>query len=215
MKLRPDIKGCQWLLQKTEGAVAVDWNVKNHHKVIDFYKELIQDNPKVSRNYLELMDNLLADNRTKEAREYLDMYKTLEGHLEFQVPIYEGRIALAEHDVNLGEAKFRELEERFPENSGAIFELANHYAEQCDYEKAIEYYEKSFALDMKNGNHPVFTDALEAMAIIRKIQGQYEESVKCYDRMLKQLEDEFGFTEGEPVREVLEEKQRLIDFVLK
>lgn len=215
MKLRPDIKGCQWLLQKTEGAVAVDWNVKNHHKVIDFYKELIKDNPKVSRNYLELMDNLLADNRTKEAREYLDIYKTLEGHLEFQVPIYEGRIALAEHDVNLGEAKFRELEERFPEDSGALFELANHYAEQCDYEKAIEYYEKSFAQDMKNGNHPVFTDALEAMAILRKIQGQYEESIKYYDRMLKHLETEFGFTEGEPVREVLVEKQRLMEYILK
>lgn len=213
MRLRPDIKGCQWLLQKTEGAVAVDWNVKNHHKVISFYKELVQDNPKISRNYLELMDNLLADNRTKEAREYLEIYKTLDDHMEFQVPVYEARIALAEHDVALADEKIKELEERFPEHWGATFELANHYAEQCNYEKAIAYYEKSFAIDMKQGNHPVFVDALEAIAIIYEIQGKYEDAIKVYDKELKHLETEFGFTEGEPVREVIEKKQRVMELL--
>lgn len=214
MKLRPDMKDCQWLLQKTEGAVAVDWNVKNHHKVISFYKELIKDNPMVARNYLEVMDNLIADNRTKEAKEYLEIYKNLEDHMAFQVPIYEGRIAFAEHQVELAEQKFKELEESFPESGSAMFEMGNYHAEQCHYDEAIRCYEKSFALDKADENVLTFTDALQCMAIIYEIQEKYDEAVKCYDRKLKHLEEEFGFTEGEPVREVLVEKQRIMEMLI-
>jgi len=208
-------KGCQWLFQKAAGATACDWNVRNHHKIITFYKELVEKHPTVSRNYLELMDNLLADNRTKEAREYLKQYASLEEHKEFQIPIYEGRIALAEHNVELAEQKFRELEERFPDDFATLFELANYYADKCDYDKAIFYYEKSFEMDKANGVKPLFTDALWGEAIIYEIQEKYEEAIKCYDRILQVLDEEFGFTEGEPVREVTEERQRLIELARK
>lgn len=211
MQLRPDIKDCQWLLQKAAGAVACDWNIRNHHRVISFYKELIAKNPTVPRNYLYLLDNLITDNRTKEASEYLKVYAGLEGHMEFQVPIYEGRIALAEHNVKLAEEKFKELEERFSDDSATPFELANFYADRCEYEKAIYYYEKSFAMDKEQGKKPLYTDALQGMAVIYEIQEKYEEAINCCDRILKVLDEEFGFTEGEPVREVMEEKQRLME----
>ena len=214
MQLRPDIKNCQWLLERAQGAATVDWNIRNHHKVIRFYKELIKENPTVPRNYLELMDNLLEDNRTKEAKEYLEQYRTLDNHMEFQVPIYEGRIALKEHNPALAEAKFKELEERFPKSGDAMFEMANYYADCCEYEKAVMYYEKSFVLDKENGNKPVYTDALHGIAIISEIQGNYENAIKAYDQILELLESEFGFTEGEPVREALEEKNRLMNLLL-
>lgn len=215
LQLRPDIKNCQWLLEKTDGAATVDWNIRNHHKVITFYKELVNDNPKIGRNYLDLMDNLLADHRTEEAKEYLATYRTLEDHKEFQVPIYEGRIALVEHNVALAEEKFKELETHFPNDGDAMFEMANYHADQCHYDEAIAYYEKSFALDKANGKKPLYTDPLHGMAIIYEIQGKYQEAVKCYDRALEVLDTEFGFTEGEPVREFMEEKQRLMEMLLK
>ena len=37
--LAPEIKDCQWLLQKAEGASVWDWNLYNHSKIIDFYRE--------------------------------------------------------------------------------------------------------------------------------------------------------------------------------
>ena len=215
MQLRPDIKNCQWLLERAQGAATVDWNIRNHHKVILFYKELIKENPTVPRNYLELMDNLLADNRTVEAKAYLEKYRQLENHKEFQVPIYEGRIAWKEHNPALAEQKVKELEERFPRSGDAMFEIANYYADCCEYDKAIMYYEKSFTLDKENGCKPLYIDPLQGMAIIYEIQEEYEKAIKTYDRVLEVLEKEFGFTEGEPVREVLEEKQRLMDIIIK
>ncbi|MBR2403814.1 MAG: helix-turn-helix domain-containing protein [Lachnospiraceae bacterium] len=213
LKLCPEQKNCGWILQKTEGAAICDWNARNHHRIISFYKELIKENPTVVRNYLDLMDNLLADNRTKEAAEYLEQYKKLENHAKMQVPIYEGRIALAEHNVELAEQKFKELEMNFAKDGGAMFELAGHYAEQCDYEKALHFYEISFALDKENGKKPLYTDALWGMAVIYEIQEKYEEALKCYDRVLKVLDEEFGFAEGAPVDEVNTEKQRVMELM--
>lgn len=205
MQLKPEVKDCQWLLMKSKGAVAWDWNVSNHHRVIAFYKELVAANPKVPMNYLYLMDNLLEDNRTEEVKEYLEIYRTLEGHKEFHVGVYEAYIALAEHKVDVAEEKLRELEERFPENGGVLFELASYHAKQCHYEQALHYFEKSFEIDKK----PRYTDALEGMALIYEIQGKYKEAIQCCDRMLKVLDEEWDFKEGEPVRVVMEEKQRL------
>ena len=208
---RPEQKDGQWLLNKAEGSAVCDWNKRNRHKTIRFYKELIAKWPQAHRNYLELMDNLLADNRTNEAAEYLEAYKKVEGHMEMQIPVYEGRIALAQHNTDLAAEKFKELEERFPTDGHAMFELANYHAEQCHYEEAIMYFEKSFALDKR----PRYVDALEGMATIYEIQGKYEEAINCCDRMLQTLEEEFAFTEGEPVRVVLVEKQRLQELLAK
>lgn len=215
LTMRSDIKDCQWLLQKAEGAVACDWNIRNHHKTITFYKDLIAANPTVARTYLYLLDNLIADHRTKEAAEYLKKYAQLEGHMEFQVLVYEGRIALAEHNVALADEKFAELERRFPDAATTAFELANYYADKCEYEKAIAYYEKSFELDKQEQKRPVYTDALWAIEMIYEIQEKYEEAVQICDRLLAHLEAEFSFTEGEPVREVSEAKQRLLNLMRK
>ena len=35
IRLAPDEKGCQWLLQKAEGHAAWDWNIANHTAAID------------------------------------------------------------------------------------------------------------------------------------------------------------------------------------
>lgn len=214
MELKPEVKDVQWLLQKAEGATSWDWNVSNHHTVILFYKDLVDKNPTAGINYLYLMDNLLADHRTNEVKAYLEKYKSLENYSEFHVLIYEAEIALAEYDMGLAKQKYEELEIKFAENGMAMFEMANFYARQCQYDKAVEYYEKSFAFENANKTRPVYTDALEGIAIIYEIQERYEDAVKTYDRILKLLEVEWGFTEGEAVREVMEKKQRLMEKIL-
>lgn len=214
MQIRPDIKDCYWILQKAEGAAICDWNSKQHNKTISFYKELIKNNPEVAWNYLRLLDNLLADNRIKEAKEYLTKYTALDGHVERQVIIYQGRILLAEHQADLAEQKFMELK-KFEKDGNAMFALADYYASQCEYDKAAQYYDISFELDKENGVKPLYTDALEGMAMIYEIQGKYEEAIKCYDRIIKVLAEAFGYTEGAPVDEVNVEKQRVMDLMRK
>ena len=85
----------------------------------------------------------------------------------------------------------------------------------CDWNskqhnRTIYYYDLSFVLDEENGAKPLYTDALEAMAMIYEIQENYAEAIKCYDRILKVLADAFGYTEGAPVDEVNEEKHRVM-----
>lgn len=211
LQLYPGQDDTRWLLQKSMGAYIWDWNARNHHKVIDIFKELADTHPEIGRNYLYLIDNLIADHRTKEAVDYLERYRKLPDHKTVLVCIYEGKIALTEHHTELAEEKFRQLEERFPDCFDALFELAGVYAENCQYEKALKYYEKALAVQEK----PRYTDSLEGMAAIYEIQEKYEEAISCYDRILTLLKEDFHFTEGEPVRIAMEEKQRLTDRLMQ
>lgn len=213
IQIRPDIKDAQWLLQKAEGAATCDWNCRHHHKLITFYKEIVDGHPELARNYYDLLDNLLADNRTKEASEYLNKYAKLPDARELQVLCYEIRILFKEHKVEEAKAKMAYMEEHLPEDGGALFELAGFYADMSEYEKAIEYYSKSFELEVAQQKKPLYTDALWGMAICYEILGMYKEAVDIYDRLLKVIAEEWNFTEGEPVREVMEEKMRVMKLV--
>ena len=209
MREKPEVKECQWLLAKSEGAVVADWNFANHLKTIRFFKEQVERHPEIARNYLFLMDNLLGDNRTEETKKYLNIYRTLEGHKDYLVPYYEALIANAEHEVLIAEQKIDEIKEQYPENEEAMFAVADYYAHQCRYEEAIWYYEKCYELDEK----PRYYDPLHGIALIYEIQGKYEKAVKVYDRILQNLKEEWKFIEGEPVNIILREKQRLMEMM--
>ena len=43
VRMSPNEKGSQWILQKAEGHAAWDWNISNHTKAIEFYKELLAE----------------------------------------------------------------------------------------------------------------------------------------------------------------------------
>lgn len=205
MQKKPDVKDAQWLLQMSEGAAVTDWNARQHNKTILFYKEQVENFPDVSRNYLELMDNLLMDYRTKEAREILERYQKVEGHQERQVLVYEARIAVREGNFALADQWIKILLERFPEDSGALFEAAGFYADRCDYDKALELFEKSYTLSAK----PRYSDELLAESIIYEIRGEYGKAIEALKRVLENLGNEWGFTEGAPVISVTEEIRRL------
>ena len=206
MRLAPNEKDCQWLLQKAENAYIVDWNIRNHSKVIDFYKELISENKDAARTYLYLIDNLLADGRTIEAKEYLQQYAKLSQHNPIQVDVITARIALAEHKLEEAEQLFQKLEEKYPEDDHALFDMANFYAETCQYDKAYEYYERSFSLDER-----YYTDAYQGMATIRELQGRYEEAIELWERILEVLKEKHHYTEGAPIEWALAEKARLME----
>ncbi len=208
--LNPDIKNCQWLLQKAEGAIAREWNVKNHSAIIDFYKGLVRDNPEELYNYLELMDNLLADNRIEETEEYLRLYNAQENSEEYRRLYYDCKIARFRNDQEVMKKTIKNLEEKHSDNGIAMFLVADLYAEILDYDKAIFYYGKSFELDKEQGKKPLYTDALESMALIYQIKGQYDEAIKCYDKVLAVLEECFGIREGETVDMIIAKKNYLL-----
>ena len=215
MKLAPEKKDCQWLLDKAEGAFVWDWNVGNHAKVIAFYQELIEADKKANPDkptYLPhfwLMDNLIADHRTEEAKKVLAEFSKLQKNRDFMVAIYEANIALSEFDEKKADGIIEEAFDSYSHDPGFLFEVAQYYAKKGVYDRAIELYEASYERDEK----PRFTDALQGIATIYEIQGKYQEAADTCDRLLENLRNEWNLTEEAAVKEVEREKARLLDKV--
>ena len=212
IRMAPEKKECQWLLQKAEGANGWDWNIANHTDVIDFYKAVIEGDtisPKTPLPYYEVMDNLIADHRTAEARRYLEEYQTLPAHKPFLVPVYEAYIALADYDVQKADGIMLDALKEFSSHSGFLFESAQYHARKCEYDKAIEYYEASWAADEEN--KPRYTDALDGIATIYTIIGEKGKALEAYDRMIACIKDEWGYKEDDAaVMEVERKKKKLL-----
>ena len=207
----PEKKDCQWLLQKAEGSVVWDWNMDNHHATIDFYKSVIENDhiePKTPLPYYYLIDNLLADHRTEEAADYLQQYSALPAHKPFMVPVYEAAIELAAYDEEKADDIMERALKEFGEDAGFLFETAQYYARKCQYQNAIQYYELSYAADAKN--KPRYTDALQGIAMIYEILGDYKNAADTQRRILDSLKNEWGFTEETVVAETEREIDRLM-----
>lgn len=210
--LRPEKKDCQWLLSKAEGAAVWDWNVANHTAVIEFYKQIIENSKDAALSPMpiyEVMDNLLADHRAKEAAEYLEIYKTLPTHKPVLVPVYEAAIALAEYDAEKADAIMESAEREFEKSGVFLFEKAQYHARKCEYEKAIDYYERSW--NAEEDNKPRFSDPHHGIAMIYEILGEYQKAAESYDKIITCIKEEWGYREGDAaVVEAEREKNRLL-----
>ena len=205
--LMPAKKECQWILQKAEGAVSWDWNIANHSRTIAFYKQVVDREPDTPLPYLFLLDNLIADHRTEEAREYLSRLARLPAHKPFMIPVYEAAIALAAFDQVQADAVMARALLDFPEESGLLFEAAQYYARKCDYDNAIRCYEASYSREERK---PRFTDALDAIAMIHEIRGDYLKAAETCKRVLHSLKNEWGFSEETIIQKTEQNIQRLL-----
>ena len=76
-----------------------------------------------------------------------------------------------------------------------------------DYEKAIAYYERSFANEPRR---PRFTDELMGIADIYEIMGDYRNASVTYGRIVDLLQNEWGMTEGTALIHAKSEQARLL-----
>lgn len=205
LQFKPQAKDCHDIFTYTDNAVIYDWNSGNRMKIIEFYFSLVKANPTIGRNYLYLMDNLIADMRLQEAKEVLGRYRLLDDKKEFQVVVYESSILRAEGKLEESEKTWLRLVNEFGNESGAIFSYADHLAKMGKYDECIDYYERSYEL----AAHPKYSDELEAIAHVYEIQGNYEEAIKTWDRVIKNINEEFHITFGELVDFPEREKIRL------
>ena len=205
----PNEKTCQWILNKTENHAVWDWNMGNHARAVDFYKELAKADPDAPLPYMYLLDNLIADHRTGEAERWLERYSTLEKANPVMKQVYRACIALARFDEPAADRIMESLLAQEPENDAVLFEAAQYYARKADYKKSIDLYERAFAADPRR---PRFTDALMGIAEIYEIMGDCANAAKTYDRIIDLLEHEWGLTEetDSSVTNAKKEKARLL-----
>ena len=207
VRMDPGKKGCQWMLIKSDGHVAWDWNMSNHASAIDFYRELAESNPDKRMPYLYLIDNLIADHRADEAEEYLGKLSALEDSNPILNQAYRAYIALARFDEKTADGIIEDLISSHPDDSVSLFEAAQYYAGKCGYSKAIDLYERSFAAEKRI---PRFQDELMGIAEIYEITGDYRKAAETYDRIIDLLKNEWKLTEEVELKDAEREKNRLL-----
>ena len=207
IRLAPGEKNCQWMLMKAEGHAIWDWNMANHQEAIEFYRDLCKAAPTEKLPYEFLLDNLIADHRADEAEEVLRQLSTLKTSNPIINEVYRAHIALARYDEKTADAIMAELLRNHPDDSDCLFETAQYYCVKCEYEKAIDLYERAFAHSRRQ---PRFTDELRSIAYIYEIKGDYKKAAETCDRIIELLEKEWGMTEEVELQHVIEEKKRLM-----
>ena len=179
-----------------------DWNCTNHHKLIDFYKDVTENHPEDIRNYFWLLDLLIADGRTAEAREYAERMKQVEHSYHYEM--FMGRICKEECDLPAALDWWKKMTEHSPQKWVVWTEYADCMVRLCRYDEAIASYQKAMPMRPK----PRFSDCEQAISHIYEIQGNYRAAIEMQQRML-QLVKEDWVTEGELVDSIHREITRL------
>ena len=171
------------------GSYIPDWNVRNHHALIEWLSEYCQKNPENRAAIMWLLDNLIDDRRLTEAKNWLGKLAAIDS--TFRTPMYRYLIALAE---GKGEADERLKELEALEDDWCLsLVLGDIYTQRQEYDRAVDLYKKGLALQAS----PKFTDGAMCIAHIREIQGDKAGAVEAYREVLRLMREEWGIVGGE------------------
>lgn len=197
MRIDADYSFCVRFLVGSEHAVYTDWDTANHSKTISFLKEMVERFPDEFTYYCALINNLIADRRVKEAEEYIAEIERRFDKADW-VPILRARLALADFRKDDAVAIIEEAYHLYPDDEGTVFDIAGFYGEICEYEKAIEFYQKSYELQ----ESPKKYDALVGVARTYEIMCRYDEAIRAWEKVKENLEKDWGIDEGSQVETV-------------
>lgn len=187
----PDTKDAHNAVFDAAQCRAPDWNCANHWQTIAFYQDFVKKHPNNRVNYLWLMDILLQDGRTQEARQALEQMDHVEHTYHYY--LYDGLIAKEEGDWSRAIACWDMLVEQYPDQWIAWATRADCMAKICRYDEAIRCYRKAMELQPA----PQYTDSPEAIAQIAEIQGDYPTAMEMRQRCIEICQQDWGITEGE------------------
>lgn len=207
IRLAPGEKGSQWILSKAAGYAVWDWNMRNHTGAIEFFRDLSGKNPDCLQPYYYLLDNLIADHRADEADQVLSRMRALPDCKPLLLEVYRAHIALARFDEETADRIIRNMLSEHGDDWVSLFEAAQYFAEKADYDRAIDLYERAFEIQPRK---PRFQDELMAIRDICEIRGDYRKAAETCDRILSLLENEWGITEGDQLKNEREKRDRLL-----
>ena len=179
-----------------------DWNGINHRELIDFYKSVVKKHPEDIRNYFWLLDLLIADCRTQEARLYAQRMRQVEHSYHYEM--YMGYICKAECDLPAAMDWWKKMTEHAPERWIVWAEYGSILAKLGRYEEAIIYYKKAMPMRPK----PRFIDCEDAVSQLCLIQGDVAGAIEAQKQMLEIMKEDWT-TEGESVDSIVREIRRL------
>ena len=173
------------------GSCIPDWNVRNHHALIDWFSDYCSKHPDNRCTLMWLLDNLIDDRRLAEAREWLEKL----AHLDhtFRVPMYRYLAALAAGEKEEAASWLHALETMENQEWCWAVTLGDIYTLRQEYGKAIEWYRKGQEMQPS----PKFTDSATSIAHICEIQGDPAGAISAYREVLRLQREEWGIISGE------------------
>ena len=185
------------------GSYIPDWNVRNHHALIEWFSDYCRRNPKNRAALMWLLDNLIDDRRLAEARNWLEKLAALDN--SFRTPMYRYQIAVAAGDNDEAEKQSCELEKLADSEWCCAITLGDIYTQRQEYDKAIAWYRRGQVLQPA----PKFTDSARSIAHICEIRGDKAGAIEAYREELRLLREDWGIVSGEVREEVERAIQRL------
>lgn len=170
-----------------------DWCVRNHYALIEYYKDFVENHPKVLSGYLWLLDQLLDDDRLEEAEHYCTLAERLDN--SFRTPLYRGLIALKRGSTTEALSILEDMEQRYPEEWLMYLSLGDIMVKIGRYEDAKIYYHKY----IQNQKAPRYTDSLTSIAQLCEIQGDYEGAIAAIEEEISLLISDWNTISGETV----------------
>ena len=183
------------------GSYIPDWNIRNHHALIEWFSDYCRRNPENRAALMWLLDNLIDDRRLKEARLWLERLAAIDS--SYRTPLYRYLIAVAEGKPEESESLLHQLEEMEGQDFGWALTLGDIYTLRQEYDLAIEWYRRGQELQPS----PKYIDSAVSIAHICEIRGDRAEAEAAYREALRLLKEEWGIIRGSE-REELEQAIR-------
>jgi transcriptional regulator with XRE-family HTH domain len=178
------------------GSYMPDWNVRNHHALIEWFSDYCRRDPGNRAANMWLLDNLIDDRRLTEARQWLEKFAQTD--TTFRTPLYRYLIALAAGARSEADAALRALETMEDQEWCWALTLGDIYTQRQEYDKAVAWYRRGQELQPS----PKFTDSATSIAHICEIRGDKQGAIEAYREVLRLRREEWGVVSGELCEEV-------------
>ena len=185
------------------GSYIPDWNVRNHHALIEYFEDFCRREPTNRAALMWLLDNLIDDRRLAEAREWLDRLAAIDD--TFRTTMYRCLIAQAEGDGAGFEKELRALESMEGQEWCWATTLGDFYTQRQEYDRAVEWYRRGQEIQPS----PKYTDSAMSIAHICEIRGDKAGAVEAYREVLRLMKEEWGIVGGEEREEIERAIRRL------
>ena len=175
-----------------------DWCCTNHTRLIEFYKAFIQKNQKYLPGYMWLIDNLIADGRLEEAKQYNEVMRSKQE--TYHHLYYQGEISLRAGNHKMAEAFWQEMIHRYTDNWHVWMVRGDQLAKQARYPEAIEAFRHACSLQQA----PRMTDPLDSIAQICMLTSDHQGAKEAYEQIVDILRTDWGIDEGETIEGYLQ-----------
>ena len=155
-----------------------DWDFSNHHELIGYYYQFIDKNPDITKAYEYLAELLIADLRLDEALEIVKKLDKIEHSPSINRIL--AKIEVRKACYNKAKLLWDEMTDEFPDSATAWSYKADGYAEIGLYDEAIEFYNKSAAMEKL----PRYIDNNLSMAHIYEIKNDYKSTADEYEKII-------------------------------